>query len=68
VFDRLRNKYSDSFDCSYRTVAGYVADKKKEIFGKKTGFLHWNISLEKLKLILVIASFMKRKGSMMANT
>ena len=39
VFDRLRNKYSDSFDCSYRTVAGYVAGKKKEIFGKKTGVL-----------------------------
>ncbi|MCE5330104.1 IS21 family transposase [bacterium] len=39
VFDRLRNKYSDSFDCSYRTVAGYVAGRKKEIFTKKTGVL-----------------------------
>jgi transposase len=39
VFDRLNSKYSDSFDCSYRTVAGYVAGKKKEIFTKKTGVL-----------------------------
>ena len=39
VFDRLNSKYSDSFNCCYRTVAGYVAGKKKEIFGKKTGVL-----------------------------
>ena len=39
VFDRLRNKYSGSFNCSYRTVAGYVAYRKKEIFTKKVGIL-----------------------------
>lgn len=39
VFNRLIEKYSNSFDCSYRTVAGYVAAKKKEIFGKKAGHL-----------------------------
>ncbi|MHB1376219.1 MAG: IS21 family transposase [Candidatus Humimicrobiaceae bacterium] len=39
VFDRLRNKYSGSFDCSYRTVAGYVAYRKKEIFSKRVGVL-----------------------------
>jgi transposase len=39
VYDRLIEKYGDGFDCSYRTVAGYVAMKKKEIFGKRTGYL-----------------------------
>ncbi|MFA4885522.1 MAG: IS21 family transposase [Desulfotomaculaceae bacterium] len=39
VYDRLTDKYGDSFDCSYRTVAGYVATKKKEVFGKKAGYL-----------------------------
>ena len=36
VFDRLRDKYGIRFDCSYRTVAAYVAIKKKELFGKNT--------------------------------
>jgi len=35
VFDRLNSKYSDSFDCPYKTAAGYVAGKKKEIFTQK---------------------------------
>jgi len=35
VFDRLTKIYGQEFDCSYRTVAGYVAIKKKEIFGVK---------------------------------
>ena len=39
VYDRLVGKYRESFSCSYRTVAGYVAKKKKEIFGKKSGHL-----------------------------
>ena len=39
VFDRLKEKYKDGFKCSYRTVAGYVAQKKKEIFGKNIGHL-----------------------------
>ena len=39
VYDRLGEKYGNSFDCSYRTVAGYVAMKKKEIFGKRSGYL-----------------------------
>lgn len=42
VFDRLRDPeegFTD-FNCSYRTVASYVALKKKEIFdNKKTAFL-----------------------------
>lgn len=33
VYNRLKEKYKDDFTCSYRTVAGYVAVKKKEIFG-----------------------------------
>jgi len=39
VYDRLVGKYRESFSCSYRTVAGYVAKKKKEIFGKEPGHL-----------------------------
>jgi len=39
VFDRLGEKYSSSFNCSYRTVAGYVAYRKKEIFSKRAGVL-----------------------------
>lgn len=31
VYDRLKGKYPDTFNCSYRTVAGYVAMKKKEL-------------------------------------
>jgi len=31
VYDRLKEKYPDTFNCSYRTVAGYVAKKKKEL-------------------------------------
>ena len=39
VFDRLGSKYGIRFDCSYRTVAAYVAMKKKELFGQKKGRL-----------------------------
>lgn len=39
VYDRLEEKYKDRFNCSYRTVAGYVAKKKKEIFSNKAGHL-----------------------------
>jgi transposase len=39
VYDRLRKKYEDQFDCSYRTVAGYVANKKKELFKNNTCYL-----------------------------
>lgn len=39
VYDRLVKKYGSDFNCSYRTVAGYVAKRKKEIFETKTGYL-----------------------------
>ncbi len=39
VYNRLVEKYHDKFDCSYRTVAGYVAMKKREVFGAKIGHL-----------------------------
>lgn len=32
VFDRLFEKYSDTFNCSYRLVADYVAKKKQELY------------------------------------
>jgi transposase len=39
VYDRLNEQYPDTFECSYRTVASYVARKKAEIFGKSPGHL-----------------------------
>ena len=39
IFVRLKEKYPKEFECSYRTVAGYFAKKKKEIFGKKDAYL-----------------------------
>jgi len=39
VYDRLKEKYNKEFDCSYRTVAHYVAEKKKSLYTNKQGFL-----------------------------
>ena len=39
VYKRLVEKYGEQFNCSYRTVAGYVRTKKKEIFRKQEGYL-----------------------------
>ncbi len=39
VFNRLVEKYGDGFDCSYRTVAGYFAVRKKEIFSGDQGYI-----------------------------
>jgi len=39
VYDRLKEKYNDEFDCSYRTVAKYVAEKKKGLYENKQSFL-----------------------------
>ncbi len=39
VYDRLREEYNDEFDCSYRTVAVYVAKKKKNLYANTRGFL-----------------------------
>jgi transposase len=39
VYDRLVEKYRGDFKCSYRTVAGYVAIKKKEIYHQPEGYL-----------------------------
>lgn len=39
VYDRLKEEFKENFNCSYRTVAGYVAEKKREIFKPKEGFL-----------------------------
>lgn len=37
VFNRLSEKHPDSFNCSYRTVATYVKQKKKEVYGAQEG-------------------------------
>ena len=39
VYSRLNDKYNPEFDCSYRTVAGYVRIKKREIYRSEPGFL-----------------------------
>ena len=39
IYIRLLEKYKNSFDCSYRTVAGYVAIKRKEIFSENKCYL-----------------------------
>jgi len=39
VYDRLAETYRGDFNCSYRTVAGYVAMKKREIYHKPSGYL-----------------------------
>ena len=39
VYQRLVEKYQENFNCSYRTVAGYVSKRKKEIFGQRAGYL-----------------------------
>ena len=38
VYQRLGKERQD-FSCSYRTVAGYVSKRKKEIFGQRGGYL-----------------------------
>ncbi len=39
VHSRLKEQYQDDFSCSYRTVAKYVAEKKKVLYSSKQGFL-----------------------------
>ena len=39
VHDRLKKEFEEEFDCSYRTVATYVAEKKKILYENKRGFL-----------------------------
>lgn len=39
VYDRLAEAHPGSFNCSYRTVAGYVGLKRKEIYGQRAGYL-----------------------------
>ncbi len=38
VHQRLKQKYKASYDCSYRLVADYVKQRKKEIFGQEKDF------------------------------
>jgi transposase len=39
VYQRLVDKYREGFTCSYRTVAGYVSKRKREVFGQRAGHL-----------------------------
>lgn len=37
VYHRLKRFYEDKFTVSYRTVARYVAEKKRQLYGNNTG-------------------------------
>lgn len=39
VYNRLVECFGEEFTCSYRTVAAYVATRKKSIYGKQDGYL-----------------------------
>ena len=39
VYKRLVKECGSEFSCSYRTVAGYVAVKRQEIFGQRVSYL-----------------------------
>jgi transposase len=39
VYDRLVEEHEGNFTCSYHTVAKYVAEKKKAVYGVQPGFL-----------------------------
>lgn len=38
IYDRLKGAYGDDFDCSYRLVAAYVAEKKKTLYSEQDQF------------------------------
>src|SRR5690554_1035515 len=38
VFNRLAKNHSPDFDCSYRLVAAYVAERKKTLYSQETQF------------------------------
>lgn len=39
IYQRLRAEYAENFNCSYRTVAAYVAQSKEKIYNKPRGYL-----------------------------
>ena len=39
VYERLVDLHKEDFDCGYKTVSNYVAQRKKEIYTKAEGFL-----------------------------
>ena len=39
IFHRLEEEYEGKFNCSYRTVAAYVARAKEELYGQRSGYL-----------------------------
>jgi ribosomal protein S17E len=69
VYQRLVEKYSEDFTCSYRAVAGYVAKKVRRRFSaREPAICHWNTSLGKLREILAMLNTMKTASSTAANT
>jgi hypothetical protein len=66
VFDRLKEKYGTTFNCSYRTVAGYVLLKKSLV--KLAAICLWSISRGKPRQTLGTASSIKRENSVTENT
>jgi transposase len=58
IFDRLAEKYP-AFDCSYRLVASYVAEKKLELYGESRFYMPLRHIPGEARWILAQPSFMK---------
>jgi len=68
IYDRLVKEHTGNFTCSYRTVAGYVAKRKKGDFRPETRiFSRWTQFRGKHRRILVMLNTMKMVGSAAAN-
>lgn len=39
VFDRLQKQFGEAFDCSYRTIADYVKQRRKKLYPAIAGYL-----------------------------
>ena len=60
--------YVGSFNCSYRTVAGYVAYRKKEIFTKKVGVLPLEHIAGEAQLLFEVVSECYERKPIIINT
>ncbi len=59
VFSRLQEKYNNDFNCSYRTVSIYVAQKKKDLFKRENGFIPLNHILGEAQVDFGKAAFIE---------
>jgi len=57
IYDRLVKEHKGNFTCSYRTVAGYVAKRKKEISARDPDISRWNTFRGKHRRILAMLKY-----------